>query len=132
MPHNEEALRMGLNSVSSNYYYYYSTSCSDKTEGYQTLQCKDNVVVPEKFDYLFYERSKEAEYFFAGMELQRDQSYDLHRESGLMLKPTRVGFKTYYFEDVTGTIQQVTTPAFYVQGLEQDLLGGKALLNANY
>ena len=41
-------------------------------------------------------------------------------------------YKTYYVRDVPGSIQPVTTRIFYVPGLEQDLLGGWALIKAKF
>ena len=51
---------------------------------------------------------------------------------GMHINSPHVGYKTYYVQDVTGAIQQVTTKAFYVFGLEQELLGGKALIKAKF
>ncbi len=40
--------------------------------------------------------------------------------------------KTYYVYDRTGTLRPITTRAYYVKELNQDLLGGSALTAADY
>ena len=52
--------------------------------------------------------------------------------AGMSLKSTHSGHKTYYAVDATGTIRPVTTRAFYVPDLEQDLLGGRALIKSKF
>ena len=52
--------------------------------------------------------------------------------AGLTMKSSHVGNKTYYVIDRTGSIRPITTKAFYVQEAKQDLLGGRALVNADY
>jgi len=49
---------------------------------------------------------------------------------GMSMKATHSGRKTYYAVDATGTIRPITTKAFYVPELEQDLLGGRALIKS--
>ena len=51
---------------------------------------------------------------------------------GMSMKATHTGSKTYYAVDSTGTIRPITTKAFYVPDLEQDLLGGRALIKAKF
>ena len=46
------------------------------------------------------------------------------------INSTHLGLKTYCVRDVTGAIQPITT--LYVPGLDQDLLGGRALIKAKY
>jgi hypothetical protein len=52
--------------------------------------------------------------------------------SGATMKSTHVGMKTYYVYDRTGTLLQITTRAYYVKELNQDLLGGSAQTAADY
>lgn len=52
--------------------------------------------------------------------------------AGMSMKATHTGRKTYYAVDVTGTIRPITTKAFYVPDLEQDLLGGRALIKSKF
>ena len=47
-------------------------------------------------------------------------------------KATYSGYKSYYIKDVTGAIHKCTTKAFFVLDLQSDLLGGRALVTANY
>ena len=42
------------------------------------------------------------------------------------------GYKSYFIKDVTGAIHKCTTEAFFVPDLQHDLLGGRALVTANY
>ena len=51
---------------------------------------------------------------------------------GMSIQATHSGRKTYYIRDATGSIHKCTTRAFYVPDLDQDLLAGRALLEANY
>ena len=51
---------------------------------------------------------------------------------GMSIKATHSGHKTYYGLDATGAIRPITTEAFYVPDLDQDLLSGRALVNAKY
>ena len=51
---------------------------------------------------------------------------------GMHINSSHVGYETYYVRVATGSIQPVTTKAFYVPGLEQDLLGGRALIRAKF
>ena len=51
---------------------------------------------------------------------------------GMSIKASHVGRKTYYAVDATGTIRPITTKAYYVPDLEQDLLGGRALIKAKF
>jgi hypothetical protein len=51
---------------------------------------------------------------------------------GATMQATHVGTKTYYVYDRTGTLRPVSTRAFYVKELKQDLLGGRALVKSNY
>ena len=48
------------------------------------------------------------------------------------MKATHGGYKSYYIKDVTGAIHKCTTKAFDVLLLQQDLLAGRALLDASY
>ena len=50
---------------------------------------------------------------------------------GITLQSSYIGKKTYYIPDVTGSIQPVTTRAFYVKDLKHDLLGGRAVGDAS-
>ena len=50
---------------------------------------------------------------------------------GATIQSSYIGKKTYYIPDVTGTVRPVTTRAFYVKDLKHDLLGGRALVNAD-
>ena len=52
--------------------------------------------------------------------------------AGATMKSTHVGIKTYYVYDRTGTLRPISTKAYYVKGLNQDLSGGSALINADY
>ena len=51
---------------------------------------------------------------------------------GMSMKATHTGRKTCYAVDATGTIRPITTKAFYVPNLEQDLLGGRALIRSKF
>ena len=51
---------------------------------------------------------------------------------GMSIRSTHSGEKTYYALDAMGTIRPITTKAFYVPELDQDLLAGRALTKANY
>ena len=51
---------------------------------------------------------------------------------GSLLRSSHIGDKTYYVLDVTGSVRPITTRAFYVKELQRDLLGGRALVNADY
>ena len=51
---------------------------------------------------------------------------------GMSMKATHTGRKTYYAVDATGTIRPITTKAFYVPDLEQDLLAGRALIKSKF
>ena len=51
---------------------------------------------------------------------------------GMSMKATHTGHKTYYAVDATGTIRPITTKALYVPDLEQDLLGGRALIRSKF
>ncbi len=44
--------------------------------------------------------------------------------AGATMKSTHVGIKTYYVYDRTGTLRPISTKAYYVKELNQDLLGG--------
>jgi hypothetical protein len=127
------------------------------------------IVVPEKFSYIFFKREKisESQKEFAGMALPNEMQYDLCKESGLLtvdngatstlsnslfnmrsvqgcsvpinlagrgmsIKATHSGLKTYYIKDATGAVHKCTTKAYFVPDLEQDLLAGRALINASY
>ncbi len=52
--------------------------------------------------------------------------------SGATMKSFHVGMKTCYVYDRPGTLRQITTRAYYVNELKQDLLGGCALTAADY
>ncbi len=52
--------------------------------------------------------------------------------AGATMKSTHVGIKTYYVYDRTGTLRPISTKAYYVKELNQDLLGGSTLINADY
>jgi hypothetical protein len=52
--------------------------------------------------------------------------------AGMSLQSTHIGYKTYYAIDATGSIRPIETKAFDVPKLEQDLLGGRALIKSNY
>ena len=51
---------------------------------------------------------------------------------GMSIKASHVGRKTYYAVDVTGSIRPITTKAYYVPDLEQDLLSGRSLIKAKF
>ena len=51
---------------------------------------------------------------------------------GAMMKTSHMGYKTYYVYDRTGTIRPISTKAYYVKELKQDLLGGSALTSERY
>ena len=53
-------------------------------------------------------------------------------QDGMTMQSTHIGNKTYYVYDRTGSIRPITTRALYVKELKQDLLGGRAMTNANY
>ena len=53
-------------------------------------------------------------------------------KAGTTMTSTHTGIKTYYVYDRTGTIRPIRTRALVVPDLKQDLLGGKALTNANH
>jgi len=50
----------------------------------------------------------------------------------MTIKSSHTGYKTYYATDVTGTIRPIRTKAYYVPELDQDLLGGRALIHSSY
>ncbi len=52
--------------------------------------------------------------------------------AGATMKSTHVGIKTYYVYDRTGTFRPIPTKAYYVKELNQGLLEGSALTNADY
>ena len=52
--------------------------------------------------------------------------------AGATMRSSHVGTKTYYAYDRTGTLRPVTTQAYYVKELNQDLLAGRGLTNADY
>ena len=51
---------------------------------------------------------------------------------GATMKTSHMGYKTYYVYDRTGTIRPITTKAYVVKELKQDLLGGRALTSERY
>ena len=51
---------------------------------------------------------------------------------GATMKTSSMGYKTYYVFDRTGTIRPISTKAYYVKELKQDLLGGSALTSERY
>ena len=51
---------------------------------------------------------------------------------GISLLSSHRSYKTYYILDSTATPRAVTTKAFYVKDLKQDLLGGRALVNTGH
>ena len=50
----------------------------------------------------------------------------------MFIKSTHSGRKTHYALDATGTIRPITTEAFYVPDLDQDLLAGRALVQSKF
>ena len=52
----------------------------------------------------------------------------------MTIKATHSGYKSYYIKDVTRAVHKCTTKAFFVTvpDLQSDLLGGRALVTANY
>ena len=52
--------------------------------------------------------------------------------AGVTMKSSHVGTKTYYVYDRTGTLRPISTQAYYVKELNQDLLAGRGLTNADY
>jgi hypothetical protein len=52
--------------------------------------------------------------------------------AGVTMKSSHVGTKTYYVYDRTGTFRPISTQAYYVKELNQDLLAGRGLTNADY
>jgi hypothetical protein len=52
--------------------------------------------------------------------------------AGVTMKSSHVGTKTYYVYDRTGTVRPISTQAYYVKELNQDLLAGRGLTNADY
>jgi hypothetical protein len=52
--------------------------------------------------------------------------------SGATMKSTHVGMKSHYVYDRTGTLLPITTRAYYVRQLNQDLLGRSAVTAADY
>ena len=50
----------------------------------------------------------------------------------MSIKATHSGYKSYYIKDVTRAIHKYTTKAFFVPDLQNDLLGERALVTANY
>ncbi len=51
--------------------------------------------------------------------------------AGVTMKSTHVGTKTYYVYDRTGTFRPISTQAYYVKELNQDLLAGRSLTNTD-
>jgi hypothetical protein len=51
---------------------------------------------------------------------------------GATMKTSHMGYKTYYVFDRTGTIRPISTKAYFVKELKQDLLGGSALTSERY
>ena len=51
-----------------------------------------------------------------------------------IMKSSYVGNKTYHVLDVTGSVpsRSITTKAYYVKDLKQDLLGGRALIDSDF
>jgi len=52
--------------------------------------------------------------------------------AGVTMKSSHVGTKTYYVYDRTGSLRTVSTKAYYVKELNQDLLAGRGLTSADY
>ena len=141
-----------------------------------TEQDDGEIVVPEKFSFIFPKEGKYSELEFAGIAKPNidNAEYDLEKETGLhhgssdswqwsncniiehsiqyescwtmlvkislacrsmLIKATHSGYKSYYIKvrskDVTGVMHKL---AFYHDEpeLQQDLLAGRALLNAVY
>ncbi len=51
--------------------------------------------------------------------------------AGVTIKSSHVGTKTYYVYDRTGACRPISTQAYYVKELNQDLLAGRGLTNAD-
>ena len=52
--------------------------------------------------------------------------------AGVTMKSSHAGTKTYYFYDRTGACRPISTQAYYVKELNQDLLVGRGLTIADY
>ena len=50
----------------------------------------------------------------------------------MSIKATHSGYKSYLIKDVTGAIHKCPAKVFFVQDLQHDLMGGRALVTANY
>ena len=135
----EPTFRTEHNSVYPSYYY---TPYSDEKERYPTSEYEeDYIVVPEKFKQIFGLLTVDhgatttlTRSLFSMSDVER-MVVKIHLAAkGMHINSSHVGYETYYVRVATGSIQPVTTKAFYFPGLEQDLpsLGGRALIKEKF
>ena len=135
--------------------HYYSQPYSTRFEA----EDLGVIVVPERFRHVFYDTELTG---FAGMAVNdpvaaegllttncgatttlTDSLFNMTNVEpklitiqlamdGATMQATHVGNKTYYVYDRLGTLRPISTQAFYVRELKQDLLGGRALVKSNY